>query len=383
MKKKTKKNSILILIIGVVFLLQPIVSSASENPENKNLLVVFEKEPLFSESNFLPSETISRHISVTNLTAGTKKIAIRANNVTDHNNFGSQLRLDIKDGETLIYQATLSDFFQNSGIELSSLDTNQSKNYSLSINFLANSKNIFQGATLNFDIDIGWQETSSGGSGSFSESISPEHKDLFTWTGPGYTYDKLVIFNEVVESYGHLTKTAVITWYTSKPATSRVIYDTISHPDISQTSPPNYGYAFSTNENSNKVTFHKVVVYGLQTETKYFFRSVSHASPEEVGQEFSFFTTVTSTDKLSTKKTPLTNSSGFNAKIKNIIKEPVDYLNQLGQKIAGTTTYNQGNTNSKEKSEDNRFVWRWWLIIILIIMLVVIVIRLARLKREK
>jgi hypothetical protein len=81
------------------------------------------------------------------------------------------------------------------------------------------------------------------------------------------------------------TSTVTIVWTTSEPATSRVIYDTVSHSTLG--SAPNYGYAFSTAEDSNKILSHSVVVTGLTPNTPYYFRGVSHGSPETVSGQIS------------------------------------------------------------------------------------------------
>lgn len=80
-----------------------------------------------------------------------------------------------------------------------------------------------------------------------------------------------------------------IQWTTNHDATSRVVYDTVSHDPITDPA-PNYGYAFSTAETdtpagTNGVTLHSVTVSGLTPGTTYFFRSVSHGSPEVVSEE--------------------------------------------------------------------------------------------------
>lgn len=83
------------------------------------------------------------------------------------------------------------------------------------------------------------------------------------------------------------TSSIVITWTTNHPATSRVIYDTISHSELGEA--PNYGYANSTGtyDEDPMVTSHSVTVSGLTADTNYFFRTVSHGSPEAVSSEFS------------------------------------------------------------------------------------------------
>ena len=90
------------------------------------------------------------------------------------------------------------------------------------------------------------------------------------------------------------TISVVVTWFTNKPASSRVVYDTVSHSLLD--TPPNYGYLFSTpliNEDA-KVTFHTVIISGLDVNTTYYFRPISAASPEVWGDEVSITTTVTS-----------------------------------------------------------------------------------------
>ncbi len=99
-------------------------------------------------------------------------------------------------------------------------------------------------------------------------------------TGSG---DDLEIFDEEVTGVG--LHSVTITWQTSHLATSRVIYDTVSHPSVLSASPPNYGYAFSTVEDSTKVieTFGDMNRFGFDTD--YYFRPVSHGSPEVEGAE--------------------------------------------------------------------------------------------------
>ena len=80
------------------------------------------------------------------------------------------------------------------------------------------------------------------------------------------------------------TNSITITWTTDHGATSRVIYDTVSHDPVTG-SAPNYGYAFSTVEDSATTTVHSVTVSGLSVGTIYFLRPVSHGSPETVGNE--------------------------------------------------------------------------------------------------
>jgi|GEM_PF-3590870 len=96
----------------------------------------------------------------------------------------------------------------------------------------------------------------------------------------------LIIFNEENEEV--LTNQVTVSWFTSTPATTRVIYDTVSHSSLS--APPNYGYAFSTLEedSTTKITYHTVTITGLTPGQTYYWRAISHGSPEVWGDELTF-----------------------------------------------------------------------------------------------
>ncbi|TRZ49813.1 HYR domain-containing protein, partial [bacterium] len=96
-----------------------------------------------------------------------------------------------------------------------------------------------------------------------------------------------------LETSSSITSTSTtITWTTDDPSTSRVVYDTVSH---SLGTAPNYGYAYSTVEDSAKVVSHSVGLIGLTAETTYYYRTISHGSPEAVSAEHTFATTSTTT----------------------------------------------------------------------------------------
>ena len=84
------------------------------------------------------------------------------------------------------------------------------------------------------------------------------------------------------------TTSTTITWTTDDLSTSRVIYDTVSHSVLGAA--PNYGYASSTVEDSTLVTSHSVNLTGLTSSKTYYYRTISHGSPDRVGDEKSFKT---------------------------------------------------------------------------------------------
>lgn len=113
------------------------------------------------------------------------------------------------------------------------------------------------------------------------------------YAGP-VAYVPVVQITEESTSVTPPTQTSfAVTWTTDEPATSRVIYDSVSHEDEALGEEPNYGYAFSTEEQDldpNKVTEHSVTITGLTQGTTYYYRTVSKASPASVGPEGSVTT---------------------------------------------------------------------------------------------
>ena len=96
-----------------------------------------------------------------------------------------------------------------------------------------------------------------------------------------------------VKTTGTTRDGITITWETTFPGTSQVIYSTQgeSH-SFDSSNPPLYGYAHATPEYDTdpKVTFHTVTITGLTPGTIYFYRTVSRGSPEVWSDELSFAT---------------------------------------------------------------------------------------------
>lgn len=107
--------------------------------------------------------------------------------------------------------------------------------------------------------------------------------------GGSFIASGLTISNETVLSVG--INTITITWNTNLNSTSRVIYSPQGFPHLLQVNnPPNYGYVFSTDEDSSKVIKHTVIIAGLTSGTTYYYRTVSHASTDTISREYSFIT---------------------------------------------------------------------------------------------
>jgi hypothetical protein len=110
---------------------------------------------------------------------------------------------------------------------------------------------------------------------------NPENPESFNPTGDE---TDLNITNEDNGEAGDDSITVV--WDTNKPATSRVVYGTTSVPTLGDA--PNYGYPFSTIEDPTLVESHSVLISELETDVTYYWRAISSASPEVVGEELTF-----------------------------------------------------------------------------------------------
>ena len=292
-KKLMRKRQIktILIILGVVFggLILINFAQAQEKP----IEVEFEKTPLFSEANFLPGDSVTRWVKVTNNSEKVKKIGTEAINVSDPDEFGRVLILKIEEDSQILYEVSLSEFFSAGEVFLSEVNPGESTTYYFTISFEKDASNEFQEKSLGFDLLVGvlGEEgiPDSGGGGG---------KRIFGRGGGAVSVPGLVIKNEGVLEVS--TTTAVITWMTSYRATSRVIYgaEWERHQlDLSDNEGdlPKYGYEHTTQEFNtpaliNGTTTHKVILTGLIPNTTYYYRCVSRASPPTISRELSFKT---------------------------------------------------------------------------------------------
>jgi parallel beta-helix repeat protein len=131
-------------------------------PQN-NLIVEFEQTPLFQEANFLPDQSVTRWVKVTNNSSQTKRIATEAINVSDPDQLGDALNLEIKENGITKHNNSLSRFFTAGEVYLSDLGKyGEQTQYEFIITFYSGASNLFQGKSLGFDILIGFQKAEGG-----------------------------------------------------------------------------------------------------------------------------------------------------------------------------------------------------------------------------
>lgn len=286
MNLRIMNNAFKTILISIAVFGGGFLAASPVNAVAGSLVVQFEQTPLFNEANFLPGEVISRWIRVTNNGEQTQRIATETINVNDPNRLSNGLNLKIKEGGTTLYDNSLSQFFADGEVYLSSLGGGGTQTqYDLTVSFASESGNPLQGKTLGFDIIIGFEGAVGGlplgGGGGGGGGGLP----------PGLTIEE-----ESVRVTTTTEMSATITWTTSYLSTSQVVYGAegerhaLDLADATGT-PPHYGYSHTTPEYdiSPRVTFHSVTVFGLTPNTTYYFRAISHASLA-VSREYRFTT---------------------------------------------------------------------------------------------
>lgn len=252
----------------------------------QNLNVQFEQTPLFSSANFLPGDTITRFVKVTNNSGETKKIGTKSISVVDPDNLGSALNLVIRKNGDVLYNNLLSEFFAAGEVYLADQENGVLTQYDYTVGFVAESGNPYQGKALVFDIVVGFLTTEGGSTGGGSTSGGGGGS---YGGGGGGTTQNLVIFNEAIIVS---TSSAAISWETNLPATTWVVYSNEDEPHLLDLNAPNFGYAHAMPvfENSDLVINHKMDLLGLSPNTVYFYRNVSRLSTPTVSVEHNFIT---------------------------------------------------------------------------------------------
>lgn len=264
------------------------VFALKANAQSDEIDVNFNSDPLFKNvGNFAPGDKVSSGVEVVNKTQEAMQIGLELTDNTDCNQdcLAEALYLSVKKNGNVLINSSLSAIYESGEVLLDELEGNSDADYDLTVSFEEDAGDSYQGGFAGFDLRVGVFG---------KESISEEVSSSGGGGGSSFFVQGLKISNESASVTSG--KNIEITWTTSKKSTSRVIYSPSNLPhNLKPNTPPNYGYAYSTGETDNPadlngVTFHKVVLVDLMPNTKYYFRCVSHASPDTVSRERSFTT---------------------------------------------------------------------------------------------
>lgn len=287
--------------------------------------VVFESTPLFTVSDFVPGDTEEGDITISNTGSDSEEAYTEAVNISDPDGLGSQMRLRVLEGTTVLYDDVFSTFLASGKVALSTISGASASTYTFEVSFISSTDDTYQGKSLGFDLCVGF----SGGQFECGDTVvGPEIETPPGGGGGGggsgggggggpISITPLAIFNErVVEvtigSVDVQNGTAVIAWNTNFLATSQIIYGLKSSGpySLNLTVTPYFGYPMGTVEDSTKVTDHEMTITNLVPGETYLFRVVSRASPPTVSFEHEFALVVPSVGGPGTPPAPETPGEG-------------------------------------------------------------------------
>ena len=160
MKKNIKTK--IIFIVGISILISVLGFGNIVRAQPDDLVVEFEQEPLFSETNLGPGESVTRWIKITNNSDSAQRIAIKADNIQECSGtdcLSDILEILIKEGTVELYKKSLTQFYSEGEVFLSNLDSGSSTQYDIVVNFSEISGDAYQDKTTGFDLIIGFQLT--------------------------------------------------------------------------------------------------------------------------------------------------------------------------------------------------------------------------------
>ncbi len=116
--------------------------------------VDFESTPLFGTSNFLPGDTLTKTVTVTNTGEETENVYTELLNVVD-GGLAEMVDVVISSGGVL-FSGSFDDLDDAGKVPLTSLSSPDSITYSYAMSFESQAGNPFQNKTLGFDLCIGF-----------------------------------------------------------------------------------------------------------------------------------------------------------------------------------------------------------------------------------
>lgn len=253
-----------------------------------NISVDFEQEPLFSEGDIKPGDTISRTVVVTNTSTESQDVYVKATNGFSTGNLASTLYLTVTSGTTFINNLPISSFIDGTPRALTSnLANGASATYTFSVAFPSTAGNEFQLGSAGFDFCVGFSGgdnscvSDGDGGGETPVPTTPPSGGGGGGGGP-VTLTNLDTFNENALNIT-LDGDATIVWDTNLPATSKVVYGLQSGGPYSlNLFDPNFGYPATTAEETIITLDHSLPLSGLIPGETYVYRVASRQNPGDV-----------------------------------------------------------------------------------------------------
>ena len=117
------------------------------------VVVDFETLPLFGETNFIPGDTVTKKVKVTNNYSETKNVYTELVNVSDGDGLGDVINVEIIGGNA--FAATFASYDAAGKVNLGALSSGAAVIYSFKMTFQPAAGNEYQNDSLGFDLCVG------------------------------------------------------------------------------------------------------------------------------------------------------------------------------------------------------------------------------------
>jgi len=157
-----KDFKIIFTVLGIAVLSGVLLCGNVVEAADDGLVVEFEQEPLFSETNLSPGDTVTRWIKVTNNSDSSQKIAIKVDDIQECSEaecLSDVLNIVIEESGIELYDNLLTQFYNEGEVFLSNLDSGNNTQYDITAAFPETAENEYQNKTTGFDLIIGFQVT--------------------------------------------------------------------------------------------------------------------------------------------------------------------------------------------------------------------------------
>lgn len=212
----------LLLIFWVIFALLGIFSFTFKAQANGSFELTYDGQsgPLFNETNLAPLDSVTKQITVKNLTSSSQKFALNLQNLlgTSDCKLAEVLETQIIRGSNIIYSSKLS-ALKDKETFLENIPSDTTYVYDIKVT-MDDVGNEYQAQEVKFDLVFGWLEESISGSddgtkgvkGILGESTGPTISQL-PETGYNLLSSILTVLIGLILAVAGLTFCLKVTWW--------------------------------------------------------------------------------------------------------------------------------------------------------------------------